>query len=53
MRLDLTPAQFQTLAGLLDQAIKAIGIRAFEDDVADLMRAVKAAAQPATEQDDV
>ena len=56
MKLDLTPAQFQTLAGLLDQAIKAIGIRAFEDDVADLMRAIKAAAaQPAelAEQDDV
>lgn len=45
MQLDLTPAQFQVLAGLLDQAIKTIGIRAFEDDVVDLMRAVKAAAQ--------
>ena len=45
MQLDLTPAQFQTLAGLLDQAIKQIGIRAFEDDVVSLMQAVKAAAQ--------
>jgi hypothetical protein len=44
MLLDLTPAQFATLAGLLDQAIKTIGIRSFEDDVVDLMRAVKAAA---------
>lgn len=50
MQLDLTPAQFQVLAGLLDQAIKAqycdvIGIRVFGDDVVDLMRVVKAAAQ--------
>ena len=45
MRLDLTPAQFQVLAGLLDAAIKAVGIRAFEDDVVDLMRAVKEAAK--------
>jgi hypothetical protein len=45
MTLDLTPAQFQVLAGLLDAAIKAIGIRAMEDDVVDLMQAVKAAAK--------
>jgi hypothetical protein len=45
MTLDLTPAQFQVLAGLLDAAIKTLGIRAMEDDVVDLMRAVKAAAQ--------
>lgn len=44
MQLDLTPAQFQVLAGLLDQAIKMIGIRAFEDDVVDLMRVIKSAA---------
>jgi hypothetical protein len=44
MKFDLTPAQFQTLAGLLDQAVKTIGIRAFEDDVVSLMQAVKAAA---------
>jgi hypothetical protein len=47
MTLDLTPAQFQVLAGLLDQAIKIIGIRAFEDDVVDLMSVVKATAQAA------
>lgn len=45
MQLDLTTQQFATLAGLLDQAIKTIGIRAFEDDVVSLMGAVKAAAQ--------
>jgi hypothetical protein len=45
MTLDLTPAQFQVLAGLLDAAIKTLGIRAMEDDVVDLMQAVKAAAQ--------
>jgi hypothetical protein len=45
MQLDLTPAQFQVLAGLLDAAIKTLGIRAMEDDVVDLMQAVKAAAQ--------
>jgi hypothetical protein len=44
MIIDLTPAQFQTLAGLLDQAVKTIGIRAFEDDVVSLMSAIKAAA---------
>lgn len=45
MTLELTPAQFQTLAGLLDQAVRQIGIRAFEDDVVSLMQAVKTAAQ--------
>ena len=45
MQIDLTPAQFQVLAGLLDQAIKVIGIRAMEDDVIDLMRVVRGAAQ--------
>jgi hypothetical protein len=45
MTLDLTPAQFQTLLGLIDQAFRAIGIRAHEDDVVSLMAAIKAAAQ--------
>ena len=45
MQLDLTPAQFQVLAGLLDVAIKSLGIRAMEDDVVDLMQIVKAAAK--------
>lgn len=44
MTIELTPAQFQTLACLLDQAVRQIGIRAFEDDVVSLMQAVKAAA---------
>lgn len=48
MNLELTTEQFQTLAGLLDQAIKTIGIRAFEDDVVSLMQAVKAGVQPAS-----
>jgi hypothetical protein len=51
MQLDLTPAQFQVLAGLLDAAIKAIGIRAMEDDVVDLMRAVKDATKTQEMQD--
>ncbi len=51
MTLELTPAQFQTLAGLLDAAIKTLGIRAMEDDVVDLMRVVKAAAQVKDEPD--
>jgi len=45
VQLDLTSAQFQALVALLDLAIKQIGIRAFEDDVAGLMIAVKDAAQ--------
>jgi len=49
MQLDLTPAQFQALVALLDLAIKQIGIRAFEDDVAGLMQAVKAVAKPQEE----
>ena len=53
MKLDLTSEQFQTVAGLLDQAIKQIGIRAFEDDVVSLIGAIKAAAQPVAEPDDV
>lgn len=52
MRLDLTPAQFQALVALLDVAIKQVGIRAFEDDVAGLMAAVKAAAQTEAQQMD-
>jgi hypothetical protein len=51
MTLHLTPAQFQALVGLLDVAIKQVGIRAFEDDVAGLMQAVKAAAKPKEEQE--
>jgi hypothetical protein len=51
MTLDLTPAQFQALVGLLDVAIKQVGIRAFEDDVAGLMQAVKAAAAKKEEQE--
>lgn len=49
MTLNLTPAQFQALVALLDLAIKQIGIRAFEDDVAGLMTAVKVAAKPQEE----
>jgi hypothetical protein len=44
MTLHLTPAQFQALVG-------QVGIRAFEDDVAGLMQAVKAAAKPKEEQE--
>lgn len=43
MHVYLTQAQFQTLAGLLDIAVKSIGLRAFEDDVVSLMQAVKSA----------
>jgi hypothetical protein len=43
MIIELTPAQFATLAGLLDQAVRQIGIRAFEDDVVSLMQVVKSA----------
>jgi hypothetical protein len=52
MTLELTPAQFQVLAGLLDAAIKTLGIRAMEDDVVSLMQAVKAAAQAQPQQMD-
>lgn len=45
MNLELTPEQFKTLAALLDQAIKTIGIRAFEDDVVSLMKVVKTTAE--------
>jgi hypothetical protein len=52
MQIDLTPAQFQVLAGLLDQAIKSVGIRAMEDDVIDLMRVIKSVAQKAQTTDE-
>jgi hypothetical protein len=52
MTLDLTPAQFQVLAGLLDAAVKALGLRAMEDDVVDLMQVIKAAAQAQPQQMD-
>jgi hypothetical protein len=40
-QLNLTPEQMQVLAGLLDAAIKTVGVRAMEDDVVDLFRAIK------------
>jgi hypothetical protein len=43
-QLNLTPEQMQVLAGLLDAAVKTIGVRAMEDDVVDLFRAIKSAA---------
>lgn len=46
MTLHLTPEQAKALLGLLDIAIKQVGIRAMEDDVVGLMQAVKAAVQP-------
>ena len=42
--LTLDANQLQVLAGLLDAAIKAIGIRAMEDDVVGLMQTIKNAA---------
>lgn len=44
--IKLTQDQLHSLAGLLDIAIKQVGIRAMEDDVVGLMQAVKAAVQP-------
>lgn len=52
MHLELTPSQFQALVGMLDIAIKQIGIRAMEDDIVGIMNAVKAAAQSAQEMQD-
>lgn len=46
-QLNLTPEQMQVLAGLLDAAIKTVGVRAMEDDVVDLFRAIKSATPPA------
>lgn len=42
MMLELSTQRLNTLAGLLDVAIKSIGIRAMEDDVLELMQALKA-----------
>jgi hypothetical protein len=47
-QLNLTPEQMQVLAGLLDAAIKTVGVRAMEDDVVDLFRAIKSATPPAS-----
>ena len=44
MTLNLTPEQFQAMVGMLDVAIKQIGLRAMEDDIVGLMGAIKAAA---------
>jgi hypothetical protein len=49
-QLNLSPEQMRTLAGLLDAAIKTVGIRAMEDDVVELMRVIKNAA-PVVETD--
>jgi hypothetical protein len=50
MTIELTNEQFQTLAGVVDVAIKALGIRAMEDDVIALMAAIKAAGATATDE---
>ena len=50
MTLELTQQQFQALVGLMDIAIKQVGIRAFEDDVAGVMAAIKAAAKSAEDE---
>ena len=50
MTLDLTPQQFNVLLGLIDTAIKQLGVRAMEDDVIDMMSAIKAAVKPAQEE---
>ena len=42
MNLELSPERPKTLVGLIDVAVKAIGIRAMEDDVLDLVQALKA-----------
>jgi len=42
MNLELSPERLKTLVGLIDVAVKAIGIRAMEDDVLDLMQVLKA-----------
>lgn len=42
MNLELSPERLKTLVGLIDVAVKAIGIRAMEDDVLDLVQALKA-----------
>jgi hypothetical protein len=49
MTLNLTKEQAQALVGLLDIAIKQVGIRAMEDDVVGLMHAIRAAGQPSEE----
>jgi hypothetical protein len=50
MHLHLTTTQAQALLGLLDIAIKQVGIRPMEDDVVGLMGAIKAVAQPKDQQ---
>lgn len=46
-QLSLTSEQMQVLTGLLDAAIKTVGVRAMEDDVIDLFHAIKSAGLPA------
>ncbi len=43
--LQLTSPEMQALIGLLDVAIKNVGIRAMEDDVIGLIAAIKATAK--------
>lgn len=43
MHLTLTQEQFQALVGLLDVAVKQVGLRALEPDVVGLFGALKAA----------
>lgn len=51
MHLELTPKRAQALVACLDLAIKAMGIRAMEEDILDLMSAVRASVEPAVAQD--
>lgn len=42
MKLHLTDTRAETLAGMLDVAVKAMGLRALTPDVIDLVGAVQA-----------
>lgn len=49
MNIEMTPERFNTLGACMDLAIKAMGLRAMEADIIDLMNAIRAAAAPAPE----
>ena len=46
MTIELTDVQFQAFVGMMDVAVKSLGIRALEDDVVGVMAALKAGALP-------
>lgn len=44
--LNLTPAELQVLAGLLDAGVRHVGLRAISEEALSIVRKIEAASEP-------